>query len=78
MNWVKIFFTGGLGLVFALAVMFLVEKYGGIASEVADSIPTVIVPIAYVPLTQEGKSRIECADSVFISSIGMPCHVLTR
>ena len=37
MNWVKIFFTGGLGLVFALAVMFLVEKYGGIASEVANS-----------------------------------------
>ncbi|KAK8802284.1 hypothetical protein WA588_005255 [Blastocystis sp. NMH] len=71
MNWVKIFFTGGLGLVFALAVMFLVEKYGGIASEVADSIPTVIVPIAYVLLTQEDKSRIECADSVFISSIGV-------
>ena len=71
MNWIKVFFTGGLGLLIALGVMLLVEKFGGIASEVADSIPSVIVPIAYVLLTQENMTRFDQADSIFASSIGI-------
>ena len=63
MNWIKILFTGGLGLLIALGVMLLIEKFGGIASEVADSIPSVL-------LTQEDMTRDDQADSIFASSIG--------
>ena len=70
MNWIKLYLSGGLCLVFALIVMFIVERNGGIAAEVADTIPSVVVPIVYILLTQEDMSRIEQANAVFASAIG--------
>ena len=70
MNWIKLYLSGGLCLVFALIVMFIVERKGGIAAEVADTIPSVVVPIVYILLTQEDMTRIEQANAVFASAIG--------
>ena len=70
MNWIKLYLSGGLCLVFALIVMFIVERFGGIAAEVADTIPSVVVPIVYMLLTQEDETRIEQANAVFASAIG--------
>lgn len=70
MNWVKLYLSGGLSLVFALIMMFIVERSGGIGAEVADTIPSVVVPIVYLLLTQEDMTRIEQANAVFASAIG--------
>lgn len=55
---------------FALCAMLYVEKHGGIAAEVADTIPAVVVPIVYILLTQEDQTRMEQANAVFASTIG--------
>ena len=70
MNWTKAIVSGSAGFVIAIVVAICIERCGGAIGGIIVSIPTTVVPTSYIFLTDNGKTRVEQAASLFATPIG--------
>ena len=64
MNFVKVFISSGVAFFMAILVALLIETFGGAVGSVIGTLPSTIIPAAYILLTEESKSVEERTESM--------------
>lgn len=71
MNFVKVFISSGVAFFMAILVALLIETFGGAVGSVIGTLPSTIIPAAYILLTEESKSVEERTESMIACLFGM-------
>ena len=71
MNFVKIFISSGVAFFMAILEALLIETFGGAIGSVIGTLPSTIIPAAYILLTEESKSVEERTESMIACLFGM-------
>ena len=71
MNFVKVFISSGVAFFMAILVTLLIETFGGAVGSVIGTLPSTIIPAAYILLTEESKSVEERTESMIACLFGM-------
>ena len=84
MQFGKVLISASLAFFMSIAVAYLIETFGGAVGSVIGTIPSTILPAAYILMTEESKtieqrteSLLACVFGVFATNIFfMPCWKL--
>lgn len=71
MNFGKIFLSSGVAFFMAILVAILIETFGGAVGSVIGTLPSTVIPAAYIFITERTKTVDERVESVMSCLYGM-------
>ena len=71
MNFGKIFLSSGVAFFMAILVAILIETFGGAVGSVIGTLPSTVIPAAYIFITERTKTIDERVESVMSCLYGM-------